>query len=64
MYAISIGSSNNSEYGCLITLFHFLNNFPSSISNLVLYWAGNNILVGVNFIQLGIRLQCIPTGGI
>ena len=34
----------------MITLCYFRNTFPSSISNLVLYWAGNNILAGVGSI--------------
>ena len=38
---------------------YFRNTYPSSISNLVLYWSGNNILSRVNLIQLGINLQYI-----
>ena len=45
----------------LITLCYFRNHSPSSILNLVLYWAGNNIMVGVDSIQSGIKLQWIPT---
>ena len=60
-YAVAIKKSNNSESGCLITLYYFGYTYPSSISNLVLYWAGNNILDGVNSIHLGTNLQWIHT---
>ena len=50
MDAVAIKESKYSEAGCLITLCYFPSTSPSSISNLVLYWAGNNILVGVDLI--------------
>ena len=59
--SVAIKESNNSEAGWLITLCYFINSSPSSISNLVLYWAGNNIMDGVILIQSGINLQWIPT---
>ena len=61
MYTVSIKEYNNSESGCLITLCYFQNTFASIISNLVHYWAGNNILAGVDLIQSGFNLQWIPT---
>ena len=57
----SIEESNNSESGCLISLFCFRNTSPISISNLVLYYVGNKILDGVDSIKSGINLQWIPT---
>ena len=57
MDAVEIKESKYIEAGFLITIFYFRNNSPSIISNLVLYWAGNNILDGVNSIQSGISLQ-------
>ena len=59
--AVVTKKSKYSKAGCLINLCYFLNNALSSISNLVLYWAGNNILSRVDFIQLGINLQYIST---
>ena len=59
--AVVTKKSKYSEAGCLINLCYFLNNSLSSISNLVLYWAGNNILYRVDLIQLGINLQYIST---
>ena len=50
-----------SEAGCLIYLCYFQNTSPSSISDLVCYWVRNNIMAGVNSIQLGINLQWIST---
>ena len=61
MDAVKIKESNNSEAGCLINPCCVFNNSPSSISNLFLYWAGNNIMDIVYLIQLGINLQYIPT---
>ena len=61
MDAVSIKEYNNSEYGCLITLWYFINTSPISILNLVLYWVLNNICYGVDLIQPGINLQWIPT---
>ena len=60
MYTVSAKESNNSDSVCLITLCYFRNTSPNSISNLVMYWAGNNILSGVDLIQPGINLQWIP----
>ena len=60
MDAVATKESNNNEAGCIITLCYFRNTSPISISNLVLYWAGNNILDGVNLIQSVINLQYIP----
>ena len=45
------------EAVCLITLCYFLNTYPINISNLVLYWAVNNILDGVDSIKSGINPQ-------
>ena len=61
MYTFEIKEYNNSEAGCLITLCYFRNTSPIIISNLVLYWAGNNILAGVYSIQSEIKLKWIPT---
>ena len=57
MDTFSIKESNNNDYVCLITLLYFQNTYPSSMLNLVLYLAGSNILHGVKYIQLGIKLQ-------
>ena len=59
--AVSIKESNNSEAGCLITLFYFRNTSPMCISNLLLYWSGYNIMDVVNSIQSVISLQWILT---
>ena len=45
----------------MINLRYFQYTSPSSILYLVLYWAGNNILYRVDYIQPGINLQYIPT---
>ena len=58
---VTIKASNNSEAGCLITLFYFRNTYPSIISDLDLYWVGNKYLSIFNSIQLVINLKCIPT---
>ena len=47
--------------GFLINLCYFQNTSPSRILSLVLYWAVNDILDGVNLIHLGINLNWIPT---
>ena len=52
--------SKYSESCCLINICYILNTYLIIISNLVLYWAGNNILSGVDLIQLGMNLQYIP----
>ena len=57
MDAVAIKESKYIEDGFLITLCYFRNTSPSSILNLVLYGAGNNILDGVNLIRSGINLQ-------
>ena len=59
--AVSTKESSNSEDGCLINLCYFRNTPPSNISNLVRYWAVNNILYGVNLIHSGTKLQWITT---
>ena len=61
LYAVAIKEFKYSESSCVITLCYFRNNYPSSISNLVLYWAVNNIINGVDLIQWGINLQYIIT---
>ena len=60
MDAVAIKQSNNSDDFCLVTICYFRNTFPGSIFSLVLYLAGNNILDGIDLIQLGIDLQWIP----
>ena len=49
-----------SEAGCLIPLCYFNKIYPSIISNLVRYWAVNNIMAVLYSIQSGINLQWIP----
>ena len=52
---------NNSDSSCGINIRYFLNTSPSSISNLVLYQAVNNILAEVGLIKLGVILHLIST---
>ena len=61
MDAVAIKESKYSEASFLITLCYFRNTSPSIISNWVLYWALNNILVVFDLIQSRINLQNIPT---
>ena len=58
--AFGIKKYNKSDASFLINICYYKNT-SSSIYNLVLYWAGNNILSGAYLIQSGINLQCIPT---
>ena len=57
MDAVAIKEYKFSESGCLINLLYFRNTFLISISNFVLYWAGNNNLPKVDSIQSVINLQ-------
>ena len=51
MDEVSIKESKYSESSCLIILCYFRNTSPDINSNLVMYWSGNNILLGVDSIQ-------------
>ena len=59
--AVATEESKFSESCYLITQYSFQDTSPGIFSNLVMYWPVNNILYGVDLIQLGINLQYIPT---
>ena len=61
MDVVATKEYNNRKPGFLMNICYFQNTYPSSIYNLVLYWAGKHILSGVDSIQWGINLQWIPT---
>ena len=53
MGVVLIKEFNKIEAICLITIWYFRNSSSISILFLVLYWARNNILSGVDFNSIG-----------